>query len=265
MILLISKHWICRLSIRIIGILLMIFIYLLGISKTSPVYVYGFKGAPDESREYWVNSEDIYWDVQIPDKFIALTFDDGPHPAYTPQILEILSTHNIRATFFVLGKQISQYPEVLQMIAKNGNEIANHTYSHPRMRMISPSNLVKEIDKTHQLIHELTGKEPVLFRPPGGYYNKRIVESVRQINYKIILWSFTQDTRDWSNPGVRAIVDGVLKNAKSGDIVIFHDSGGNRTQTVQAVELIIEGLKQDGFNMITVSELLEIRKAQHVN
>ncbi len=265
MIVIISKKTLLRWVVAIISIVVLFTLYGVNLSHTSFIYVYNISRSPDEVREYWVDSNDIFWDVRIPEKALALTFDDGPHPIFTPQILDILEAHDAKATFFVVGKQAVKFPEIIKRIADGGNEIANHTYNHPWVNHISDKNLLAEIEKTHQLITEITGMEPVLFRPPGGYYNKRIVESVRQTNYKIILWSFTQDTKDWSNPGVSAIVSHVLDNAKSGDIIILHDFGGNRTQTIDALEIILPGLKEKGFEMVTVSELLDKRDVRPVD
>jgi len=219
--------------------------------------------ASSENREYWSNSNDVVWEVHTSDNVIALTFDDGPDPVYTPQVLEILRKNGVRGTFFAVGQQMEKYPELTKLIVQRGNEIANHTYSHPSLRRIGKTKLKDELVKTRQIIQTITSSDPTLFRPPEGYYNKAIVNIARENGYKVILWSWTQDTRDWSNPGVERIINKVLDNAKHGDIVIMHDCGGNRSQTIQALQPIIDGLKKKGLDMITVSELL--KKADNSN
>lgn len=212
---------------------------------------------PDELRDYWTNSADIIWDVPISEKIIALTFDDGPDPVFTPKVLDILQKNHANGTFFVLGEQVEQYPDVAKMIVDQGNEIANHTYTHPHTKGTSIAKLEKEMLKTHTIILGATHTVPTLFRPPEGYFNKKIVALAKENGYRVILWSWTQDTRDWANPGVKAIINKVLKNAKSGDIVIFHDCGGDRSQTIKALGPVIEGLKEKGFELVTVSQLLD--------
>lgn len=202
------------------------------------------------------NISDVVWAVETEEKVISFTFDDGPDPIFTPQILEILKKNDVKCTFFTVGRQIVRFPEVAQKIAAEGHEIANHTYSHPYLDNIDLGQFKGELEKAHQTIVQYTQFQPTLFRPPGGFYNKEIIDIAKKEGYKIILWSWTQQTRDWANPGTEYIINKVLTNAKNGDIVIFHDCGGDRTQTVQALEPIITGLKEKGFQLVTVSELL---------
>ncbi len=202
------------------------------------------------------NISDIVWAIETEEKVISLTFDDGPDPIYTPQILKILEENQVKSTFFTVGKQIVRFPEVARMMAESGQEIANHTYSHPYLDHISSDLLKSELEKADETIQQYTNTKPKLFRPPGGFYNNEIIKIAKEKGYKIILWSWTQQTRDWVNPGTEYIIKKVLSNAKNGDIVIFHDCGGDRSQTVNALEPIILGLKEKGFQMITVSELL---------
>jgi len=202
------------------------------------------------------NIDDAVWAVETDEKVISFTFDDGPDPTFTPQILKILKKNEVKGTFFTVGKQIVRFPEVARMIVSDGHEIANHTYSHPYLNNLNLDQFHEELEKAHQTIMEYTKKEPTLFRPPGGFYNQDIISIAKEKGYKTILWSWTQQTRDWANPGTEYIIKKVLTNAKSGDIVIFHDCGGDRSQTVNALEPIIIGLKEKGFRLITVSELL---------
>jgi peptidoglycan/xylan/chitin deacetylase (PgdA/CDA1 family) len=145
---------------------------------------------------------------------------------------------------------------VEKMIVDQGNEIANHTYTHPHTKNTNITKLEKEIEKTHQTILAKTNTVPTLFRPPEGYFNKKIVTLAKNNGYRVILWSWSQDTRDWANPGVKTIINKVLKNAKNGDIIIFHDCGGDRSQTLKALGPVIVGLKEQGFELVTVTQLL---------
>ncbi|HBZ81396.1 MULTISPECIES: polysaccharide deacetylase family protein [Brevibacillus] len=211
----------------------------------------------EKNREYYETRGEIVWEVPTKSKIIALTFDDGPDPGYTPQIAALLKKYEAKSTFFVVGSRVSQYPEVVRSLAQDQHEIANHTYSHPDIRRLSPEQLREEVEKTQEAIHSATGIRPALFRPPGGYYSESIVHTAKQSGFLVIMWSWHQDTRDWADPGVKKIVDKVLNNARNGDIVLFHDYGGNRKQTVQALEQILPELKKRGYSFVTVSELMK--------
>lgn len=218
---------------------------------------------PDELRDYWIGSNDIIWNVNTSDKLIALTFDDGPSPHFTPQVLNILAQNDVKATFFLIGREADKLPDITRKIVENGNEIGNHTYFHPTtLKNININKVKNEITKTEDAIYQITNIRPVLFRPPGGYFNKEIVESAKELNYTTILWSWNQQTNDWKNPGVEKIVETVLKNPRSGDIIIFHDRGGDRTQTIESLQPIIDGLKEKGFKIVTVSELIKNKKTK---
>ena len=192
------------------------------------------------------------------EKCVALTFDDGPHPKYTPQILDILEKYNAKATFFVIGKNAEMYPDIVLAEYEKGHEIGNHTYSHPDLKKISADEFLKEITLTNRVIEEIIGCEPVLFRPPGGYLSNSIVNEVTAQDAKTVLWSWRQDTKDWSCPEVSCIVSTVLDNLKDGDIVLFHDFNSGKSPTPQALDKILEKLTSQGYRFVTVSELMSI-------
>ncbi|MED1799638.1 polysaccharide deacetylase family protein [Brevibacillus porteri] len=210
----------------------------------------------EKNREYYETRGDIVWEVPTESKVIALTFDDGPDQVYTPQIAGLLKQYQAKSTFFVVGNRVSQYPEIVKSLVNDQHEIANHTYSHPDIRKLSANRLLEEVQKTQETIYSATGVRPTLFRPPGGYYDEKVVDTAKQAGFLLIMWSWHQDTRDWSDPGVKKIVNKVLNNARNGDIVLFHDYGGNRRQTVQALEQVLPELKNRGYKFVTVSELL---------
>lgn len=212
--------------------------------------------AKDKGRPYYEEKGYVLWEIKTDEKVIALTFDDGPHPTYTPQVLDLLKKYDAKATFFVIGERAEKYPEVVSRIGEENHEIANHTYTHPLS--ISPAKLKEELKKTNDIIHDITGTSPIFYRPVGGQYNDKIINTAINEGYKVIMWSWHQDTEDWKTPGVKKIVKKVLSGVQPGNIVLFHDSGGDRSQTIQALEEILPELQQQGYKFVTVSELIEI-------
>lgn len=220
-----------------------------------------FSQAPANGREYFESRGDIVWEVPTADKLIALTFDDGPDSKQTPKILDILKQYDAKATFFVVGKRVDLYPDIVRRELAEGHELANHTFTHPYFQgKVSVERLQQEIDSTHKSIKKATGTSPHLFRPPGGYYNQTMVHVTKKLGYQVVLWSWHQDTVDWNRPGVGKIVNKVLNNARNGDIVLFHDFVEGRTQTIAALEKIMPELSKRGYKFVTVSELLKHRK-----
>lgn len=193
---------------------------------------------------------------------IALTFDDGPHPRYTEEILNILEEYNIRATFFIIGVNAENYPENLKRILDSGCEIGNHTYSHARINKMNRVEIQQEIKQCEQTIFRLTGYRPSLFRPPEGVMSDTLSDVIKEMQYNIVLWSI--DTLDWAmNPSSR-ICQTVTDQLKGGDIILMHDyvSGGNTT--CQALKKMIPLLLAKGYEFVTVSELIngDYAKAQ---
>jgi peptidoglycan-N-acetylglucosamine deacetylase len=199
----------------------------------------------------------VFWDIKTKGKLIALTFDDGPDPIYTPQILDALAKYDAKATFFVIGAEAERFPEIIKRQSKEGHEIANHTYRHNFRDNFDSKKLKSELDQTSKLIQHLTGQSPVLFRPHSGFYNDKNINTAINNGYRVILWSWHQDTKDWKRPGIGKITNNVVSDAKPGDIVIFHDAGGDRKQTVKAVENILEILNKKGYKFVTVSDMIQ--------
>lgn len=192
------------------------------------------------------------------EKCVAITFDDGPHPKYTPEILDILQKYNAKATFFVIGENAKKHPEIIKKEYDQGHEIGNHTFSHPDLRSISAEQFVQEIEKTQAAIEEITGERPKLFRPPGGYLNNNIVDELLLHKYNPVLWSWRQDSMDWTCPSVESIVNTVMNNLRDGDIILFHDFISKNSPTPAALEIILKRLTQQGYSFLTVSELNEV-------
>lgn len=181
-------------------------------------------------------------------KKIALTFDDGPHPVYTRQMLKLLKERNVPATFFLLGQNVEEYEDVVKEIAGDGHLIGNHTYHHVQITTLPTEQAYEEIEKTSRLIEDLTGKGTEYVRPPFGTWNEGLESELDLIP---VMW--TIDTLDWTTGNVDWIVNQVVKNAEENDIILMHDS---YRSTVQAVERIITLLEAEGFEFVTVDEVI---------
>lgn len=207
-------------------------------------------------KVYANNEEEVFIKNGPRDKkLIALTFDDGPHPKETDEVLDVLSKYNVKATFFIAGKHANWYKDPLIRASKEGHEIGNHTFNHPDIGNLSSSQIEEEIVKCEETLVNLTGKKPTLFRPPFGSYRKEDLESIaKKYGYKIVLWT-TIDAKDWKNPPASTIASLITNNAKNGDIILLHDYA--TINTVEALNILIPQMQKKGFNFVTVSELLE--------
>ncbi|TCO75196.1 polysaccharide deacetylase family protein [Marinisporobacter balticus] len=190
-------------------------------------------------------------------KVIALTFDDGPHPRFTPQILDLLKKYDAKATFFVLGKHVALYPDVVKREVLEGHEIGNHTFTHIDVKQTPKKKIQEEFEKTQDEIFSVAGIHPKLLRPPFGFCNKTVINIASEKNYKIILWSAHQDSNDWRNPGIGVIIKKTLSEVGNGDIVLFHDYVEGPSHTLEALKVILPTLKEKGYEFVTISELLE--------
>lgn len=188
---------------------------------------------------------------------IALTFDDGPHPKYTPQILDILREYNVPATFFTVGENVEAYPELVQRCITEGHEIANHTYTHRDLSKSNASQINREITATESALWECGEIRPKLLRPPGGLYGRRVLSVAAELDYTVVLWNI--DTRDWAHTPPKMIAEKVMSSVKGGDIVLMHDFIGKDSPTPDALQLIIPKLQKNGYRFVTVSELLGYR------
>uniref|UniRef100_A0A8J6ZXP2 Polysaccharide deacetylase family protein n=2 Tax=Desmonostoc muscorum TaxID=1179 RepID=A0A8J6ZXP2_DESMC len=196
-------------------------------------------------------------------KVIALTFDDGPSPKNTAQILDILQKNHIKATFFMIGQMVKYFPQVAKQVAADGEVIGNHTWHHS-YRHMDVATAASEINSTADIIYKTTGVKTTLFRPPGGFLNNGLADYAKSQKYAVMMWSEESGDAQRRSPQVPGMVKNVLKNAKPGAIVLMHDGGGNRSRTVQALPQIIDGLKAQGYRFVTIPELLEI-EAQEKN
>ncbi len=207
--------------------------------------------------------------VKTNQKKIALTFDDGPSPEWTPCILDELKKAGIKATFFMIGHHVKKYPEIARRVAEEGHQIGNHGYAHSVILYYTAAEIEEEIKYTEQVIREITGQTTRVFRPPKAWLKKSIKEKIKSMGYEVMLWSL--NSKDWVTFNHRYIVKYVMRRVRNGDILLFHDSGNvfspegaDRSQTVSAIGLLAKNLKAQGFQCVTVDELCEGREILHV-
>jgi polysaccharide deacetylase family sporulation protein PdaB len=214
---------------------------------------------------YYEKRGEVVWEVPTEDKVIALTFDDGPDALNTAPILDLLEKYDAKATFFLVGNKVERNPELVKRELAQGHELANHTYSHSYLgNKTTADNMKKDILRAEKVIFSITGQKCRFFRPPGGYLNERLVNTAVEQGYIVVMWSWHQDSRDWSTPGVKKIVDSVLNRVQNGDIVLFHEYVEGKTQTIAALEQILPELKKRGYHCVTISELLTYRKTKEI-
>ncbi|MCU0313734.1 MAG: polysaccharide deacetylase family protein [Solirubrobacteraceae bacterium] len=184
---------------------------------------------------------------------VALTFDDGPSP-YTQRILDTLKRGDAKATFFVLGNQLAEHPIPLQRAVAEGHEIADHSWNHADLTTLAPRDIGAQMSDVGSALKRVGIPEPTLFRPPYGAFDERVLRQAGRRDRLTVMW--TIDTGDYKATDPQAMADQVLAQASPGAIILMHDGGGNRTVTGKALPLIVRGLKADGYEMVTVSQLL---------
>ncbi len=189
------------------------------------------------------------------EKVIALTFDDGPWATTTEQVLDILKQNNIKATFYMVGQAVQEHPELAKKVAEAGHAIGNHTWRH-LMDDMDELTAAEEMGNAARLIYQTTGVRTALMRPPGGNLTGSLVPYSQKKGYSVNMWSADSSDYYLSTP---LIIDRVLSNAKPGGIVLMHDGGGDRSQTVEALPQIISSLQKQGYKFVTVPELMQLQ------
>jgi peptidoglycan-N-acetylglucosamine deacetylase len=182
---------------------------------------------------------------------VALTFDDGPHPVFTPQILDILDRYGVKGTFFVTGSNVARYPDLARAIVNRGHSIANHSWDHPKLTGITPQAVVRQLESTSRIIRDTTGYVVSCTRPPYGATNRTVNNIIASLDMRPALWSV--DTNDWRRPGVGAIVAAGAQ-APPDSVVLFHDGPNDRSQTVASLPRIIETLQARGLGITRVCD-----------
>lgn len=199
------------------------------------------------------------YQVNTDKKVVALTFDISWGDKTPMPVVEILKQNHIKSTFFLSGPWVKQYPEIPKRIKSDGHEIASHGYRHINLSNLSKNEIKDEITKAHNNIKEVTGVDANLIRTPNGDYSDQVIEAVHECKYEAIQWSV--DSLDWMNPGVSTIVERVTKKVHPGAIILMHASDTCK-QTTEALPQVIKNLKEQGYEFVTVSELLKLEQQE---
>lgn len=185
---------------------------------------------------------------------VTLTFDDGPNPPYTSQVLTILQRYRIPATFFDVGRQVQAYPDLVRQEYISGHSVGNHTWGHANLSHLSELSIIWQLTTDEDIIKRIIGVPPTFFRPPYGAFNALTLKNINDFGLICVLWNV--DPIDWSRPGVSTIVKRVLYQTRDGSIILLHDGGGDRAQTVAALPIIIKSLQQRGFRFVSLQQLI---------
>jgi peptidoglycan-N-acetylglucosamine deacetylase len=184
-------------------------------------------------------------------KIVALTFDDGPDPRYTPRVLAVLARARTPAAFFMVGRQGAAHPQLVRRVAQAGQQVDGHTWNHLGLDRLPPAQVAAEVDCTNRLLARLAGRPVRLLRPPDGAYDKTVVDLLATRRLQLILW--TVDSRDWARPGVRRILATVARELRPGAIILLHDGGGDdRSQTVAALPALLQQLHARGYRAVAL-------------
>src|SRR5881392_3544051 len=210
------------------------------------------------SRNAPAESSITFSSVHVDGPYIAITFDDGPSPTLTPKLLDILAAHHIKATFFVIGENVVEHPEIVARAAREGHEIGNHSWSHPNFGKMSDQGVRSQLQRTDDAIKNATGQRPTLLRPPYGSITEREKRWIHdEFGYDIILWDV--DPLDWKRPGPAVVRNRILKETRPGSIVLSHDI---HPGTIEAMPSTFDALEAKGFKFVTVSELIRMAAAR---
>lgn len=200
--------------------------------------------------------------IKTNQKVVALTFDDGPSKPYTEQILAILAKQNVKATFYVLGVSIKSHPDIVKKTIKAGHELGNHSMYHKKLKRKNADSIAREISKVDDLIEKMGYTKEPTFRSPFGQVSPSIQKAVDKLGKQNILFSYLP--KDWEGPAAEVIHDRIMTRVRPGFIITLHDGGKRRQTTVQATEMLINSLKAQGYQFVTISELLSMGPAVHV-
>ena len=212
------------------------------------------QGAEKNGRNAPGESNITFNSVHVAGPYIAMTFDDGPSATLTPKLLDLLAAHHIKATFFVIGENVAEHREIVERAAREGHEIANHSWSHPNFGKMSDEGVRRQLTRTDDAIKNATGVRPTLLRPPYGSITARQKRWIHdEFGYQIILWDV--DPYDWKRPGPSVVCNRILKETRPGSIVLSHDI---HPGTIEAMPSTFDQLQAKGFKFVTVSELIRM-------
>ncbi len=214
----------------------------------------GSTAAPRPPAAAGYAPKESYSKVQTSLPFVALTFDDGPHPSNTPRLLDILKARDVKATFFVVGTNVKRYPNIMRRIIAEGHEIGNHTVSHGNMTKMSSAQIERELTTAHQSIQAATGVAPRIMRPPYGAITSSQKSWIKQKwGYPSIMWSV--DPQDWKKPGASVVTSRLVNGAKPGGILLVHDI---HSPSIDAMPGTIDQILRKGLQFVTVSQLIAL-------
>ncbi|WP_003539992.1 polysaccharide deacetylase family protein [Desulfotomaculum nigrificans] len=211
--------------------------------------------SPTMSKVAIGNSHGIYR-IKTKNKLVALTFDDGPDPRFTPAILDILKKYKVPATFFVVGKNVEDHPEILLRTIHEGHQVGNHTMTHPILNQLKPEEIYKELKDCSRTIWLVSGEHPIYFRSPKGLTSAEVQKIGSSLGMEQILWTVTMENHAAKTP--KEMADRVLRKVGPGYIILLHDGRLDRSKTVAALPLLLEGLQKRGYKVVPLSELLSI-------
>ncbi|MHB8140969.1 MAG: polysaccharide deacetylase family protein [Vulcanimicrobiaceae bacterium] len=205
-------------------------------------------------------------------KIVALTFDDGPNPPYTGEILDVLKQDGVHATFFLVGRAVAAYPNVVRREVKLGNAVGNHTWAHQHLDIMTPQQIATSLDRTENAIAAAAGVRPRIMRPPYGKRDWLVLGEVRRLGYTPVMWSVPL-AHDWLYPPPKTIARRILRYVRDGSIIVLHDGNQgrlcaldhlaphvcDRSQDVGATRIIVSTLKREGYRFVTIPQLLRLR------
>ncbi|WP_030422891.1 polysaccharide deacetylase family protein [Streptomyces sp. SCSIO 75703] len=178
---------------------------------------------------------------------MLLTFDDGPHPRYTPRILDTLAEYDVRATFFVCGEMAQAHPALVARMAEEGHVVGNHTWTHPLLTGLTRGRIRSEMESTSEIVEKVYGQRPQWFRAPYGAWNRSVFQLGADLGMEPLAW--TVDSLDWTTPGTGTIIERIESGAAPGVVVLSHDAGGDRSQSVDALRSYLPRLLDSGYHL----------------
>jgi len=229
----------------IFRILIVIFLVIISIIYT------GIKSNIQIAQVFSYKKELPIYSVETEEKKLAISFDAAWGDDYTLEILDILDKYNVKSTFFLVGFWVDKYPEHVKEIYNRGHDVGNHSTNHPYMTKLSDDEIEKELNITGDKIEKLIKEKPILFRPPFGDYNDRVINVCKDNGYYVIQWDV--DSLDWKEMGVQPVVDRVTRNVRNGSIVLFHN---NAKYVLEYLPIIIDRLQREGYEIVPISQLI---------
>jgi len=199
-----------------------------------------------------------YTSAPAPGPFIAMTYDDGPHPSNTPRLLDMLAARGIKATFFTVGRNVAAYPNIMRRMVAEGHEIANHTWTHPYLSKLGDGAVRSELQRSHEALVGITGQAPRMYRPPYGAITARQKQWIySEFGYPSILWSV--DPQDWRTRNAATTRSRILAETRPGSIILVHDI---HPSSIDAMPGTLDGLLARGFRFVTVSQLISLSQGR---